>query len=70
MTRKQRKLYKQAVHVRFEDECRAIGSGIRPVVIKTLGPKWASLISPYTGKTHKLPRRVWDHIAKASGVSA
>jgi len=67
MTRNKRARYAKAIWVHFNDEARRIGSGVRPVVVETLGPKWVTLRAPtHTPGNHvgfqRIKRSVWDTI--------
>ena len=63
--RRIKQLHKQAIHVRFEDECRAVGCGVRPVVIERKGPKWTTIINPLTGRQHKIEARLWERLERS-----
>ena len=60
-----KKRYNDAVLVHFNDEARSIGSGIRPVVVLSIGPKWVRLRSPSNGSKATVTRQFWDQRKEA-----
>jgi hypothetical protein len=67
-TKKQ--LYKRAQWVRLDDDIPRVGSGLRPVVVKSIGPKWVRLLIPATGSGVRIPRRKWEAITRAKNNRA
>lgn len=61
MTRKKRALYRKAVWCHFNGEARRIGSGARPVIVLSIGPKWVRLKSPSNGFVARIGRVAWDN---------
>jgi len=63
---KKRRAYADAVCVHFNDEAPRIGSGVRRVVVESIGPKWVKLRAPSTGTSQRIKRAVWNDVARAS----
>jgi len=61
----QRQMYKQAIWLRLDGEAPRLGSGLRPLYVASVGPKWVRVIAPSDGTAHRFPRRVWDALLKA-----
>lgn len=65
MKRKTKARYRLAVWLHFDDEAPRIGSGRRPVIIKSKGPKWVYLVAPSTGFGTRLSRKTFDQLMRA-----
>jgi len=62
-TRKQ--MYRHAIWIRLDNEAPRLGCGVRPLFVRSVGPKWVRVTAPADGTNHRFPRRVWDQLMKA-----
>jgi len=60
-----RSRYERASWFRFEDEAPRIGSGLRPVIVISVGPQWVRIES-IDGAGTRLPRRAYDALMKGA----
>ena len=67
MSRKPTKcqMYRQAVWLYLDGLAPRLGSGLRPLYVRSVGPKWVHVTAPADGTTHRFPRRVWEQIRLA-----
>ncbi len=64
LSKKQKERYAKAIRLRFEDESRTIGSGVRPVVVLSVGPKWVRLQSAQSGVSTKVNKKAWERLVR------